>query len=280
MALTREGTSRTIQAGPHRLHYHEAGEGPALLMIHGGGPGASGWSNYQRNIDAFARHYRVIIPDLPGFSLSDKPVIDGSVYKFFADAMIALLDALNIETADIIGNSLGGATAIKLALDAPSRARRLVLMGPGGGLQLFTPRPSEGVKHLFGYYAGEGPTPEKLTGFLACMVHDPAMITPELFKERLEASLLPGLDKSWPFNPSRPPLLEPLWKQYDQIVQPTLLIWGRDDRTLPIDNAWTMLNQIPDVRLHIFGKTGHWAQWERAEEFNRLVTGFLDTVAA
>ena len=275
MTISADETSRFIQAGDHRLHYHDIGQGDVLLMIHGGGPGASGWSNYRRNADALSRHFRLIIPDLPGFSQSDKPVIDGSLYKYFADAMRSLMDALGIGKAHVIGNSLGGATALKLALDTPERVGKLVLMGPGGGLQLFTPRPSEGVKHLFSYYEGEGPTAEKLTGFLSCMVHDPAMITPELFEERLADSLRPGLKESWPFNPHRPPVMEPLWKQYAEVAQPTLIIWGRDDRTVPLDNGWAMLNQIPDVRLHVFGKTGHWAQWERSEEFNRLVLGFL-----
>lgn len=276
MTLTAKQTSKFIQAGELRLHYHEAGAGSALLMIHGGGPGASGWSNYRRNIDALAQHYRVIIPDLPGFSQSDKPLITGSVYQYYADALWNLLAALGVETTHIVGNSLGGAAAIKMALTQPDRVARLVLMGAGGGLPLFTPRPSEGQRHLFKYYEGEGPTPEKLSAFLDCMVYDRTMITDELFKERLQASLLPGLKESWIFNPNRPPVLEPIWKYYDQIQQPTLLIWGRDDRTIPLDHAWMALNQIPDVRLHVFGKTGHWAQWERAEEFNRLILAFLE----
>jgi len=275
MGLTAEGTSKFIQAGKHRLHYHEAGEGPALLMIHGGGPGASGWSNYRRNIDVFSKHFRVIIPDLPGFAQSDKPVIDGSLYKYYSESMRDLLDTLGVEKTHIIGNSLGGATALKLALVTPERVDRLVLMGPGGGLQIYSPRPTEGIKHLFNYYEGDGPTREKLTGFLDCMVHDRTMIDEELFEERLSSSIQPGLKDSWPFNSKRPPVMEPLWKQYDQVQQPTLLIWGRDDRAVPMDNAWAMLNQINDVRLHIFGKTGHWAQWERAQEFNKLVLGFL-----
>jgi 4,5:9,10-diseco-3-hydroxy-5,9,17-trioxoandrosta-1(10),2-diene-4-oate hydrolase len=275
MGLTVEGTSRFIQAGGRRLHYHDAGAGPALLMIHGGGPGAGGWSNYRRNVDALSERFRVVIPDLPGFGRSDKPQITTSLYRFLADAMRDLLDALGIDKAHIVGNSLGGATALKLALDTPDRADRLVLMGAGGGLPLMSPRPSEGQKHLFTYYEGEGPTPEKLDRFLDCMVFDRAAITEELFNERLEASLQPGLKEGWPFSKTRPPILEPLWKDYDRIRSKTLLIWGRDDRTIPLDNAWAMLNQIPDVRLHVFGKTGHWAQWERAPEFNQLVIGFL-----
>lgn len=275
MSLNAQNTSKFVQTGNLKLHYHDAGKGPVLLMIHGGGPGASGWSNYSRNIDALSQHYRLIIPDLPGFGLSEKVQIEGSVYQYYADAMMALLDTLGLEKVHTIGNSLGGATAIKMALDQPKRIVRQVLMGPGGGLQLFTPRPSEGVKHLFSYYEGEGPTKEKLAGFLSCMVHDPAMLTDELVEQRLAASTQPGIAESWIFKKSKPPILETLWRDYDQIQQPTLIVWGRDDRTLTIDNAWAMLNQIPDVRLHVFGKTGHWAQWERAAEFNQLIVGFL-----
>lgn len=275
MPLTKEATSKFVVAGKYRLHYHEAGEGPVLLMIHGGGPGAGAWSNYRRNIDALSTKYRVIMPDLPCFAESDKPRIDTSLFKFMADAMRDLLDTLGVAKAHIIGNSLGGGTALRLALDTPERADRLVLMGSAGGLQLTSPIPSEGAKQLFTYYEDAGPTAEKLNKFLDCMVYDRSMITEELFQERLAASLQPGLKESWPFSLKTMPPVEPLWKEFDRIRHKTLVIWGRDDRTVPLDSAWVMLAQIPDVRLHIFGKTGHWTQWERAEEFNRLVLGFL-----
>lgn len=275
MPLTKEETSKFVVAGKHRLHYHEAGQGPALLMIHGGGPGAGAWSNYRRNIDALSQKFRVIMPDLPCFADSDKPRIDTSLFKFMADAMRNFLDALDIDKAHIVGNSLGGATAIRLVLDTPERANHLVLMGTAGGLQLFSPAPSEGAKHLFTYYDEIGPTPEKLDRFLDCMVYDRSLLTDDLIQERLSASLQPGLKESWPFSPKTMPPIEPLWKEFDRVSNKTLIVWGRDDRTVPMDNAWLMLNQMPDVRLHIFSRTGHWVQWERAEEFNRLVLGFL-----
>jgi pimeloyl-ACP methyl ester carboxylesterase len=132
MALTEEGTSKFIQAGPLKLHYHEAGQGPALVMIHGGGPGAGGWSNYRRNVDHFAGHFRVILPDLPGFAKSDKPKIESGLLGFMAKAIHDLMDALDIPRANFIGNSLGGGTTLKFALDYPDRAQRLVLMGAPG----------------------------------------------------------------------------------------------------------------------------------------------------
>ncbi|HLX37960.1 MAG TPA: alpha/beta fold hydrolase, partial [Candidatus Binataceae bacterium] len=137
MAFTEEATSKFVQAGTVKLRYHEAGRGPTLIMIHGGGPGAGGWSNYRRNVDHFAERFRVILPDLPGFAKSDKPKIEGGILTFMAKAIKDLMDALDISRAHFVGNSLGGATTMKLAVDYPDRADRLVLMG-APGLALFT----------------------------------------------------------------------------------------------------------------------------------------------
>lgn len=275
MPLTEEGTSKFVQAGPLKLHYHEAGSGPPLVMIHGGGPGAGGWSNYRRNVDELSKRFHLIVPDLPGFAKSDKPKIEGGLFASLARAMRDLLDALDIKRASFIGNSLGGGTTLKFALDNPDRADRLVLMGAAGGLQLFTPFPSEGIKPLLDYYEAPGPSLEKLRAFINVMVFDGSQVTEELLKERYAASIQPDLIANPTISRSRPLLIEPLWKDLANIRQKTLIIWGRDDRTVPLDNAWVMLNQIPDVRLHVFGRCGHWAQWEKALEFNRLVTGFL-----
>ncbi len=275
MALTEEGTSKFVQAGPLKLHYHEAGKGPVLIMIHGGGPGAGGWSNYRRNIDFFAEHFRVIVPDLPGFAKSDKPKMEGGMFAFFSKSIRDLMDTLDIPRASFIGNSLGGGTTVKLALDSPDRADKLVMMGAGGSLPIFTPVPSEGIKHLISYYMPPGPSIEKLKAFLNVMVYDSSQLTEELIKERYAASTQPEILANPIFSPTRPVLPEPLWQSLNNLRQKTLLVWGRDDRTITLDNAFIMLNQIQDVRLHVFGRCGHWAQWEKAPEFNRLVLDFL-----
>ncbi len=194
MPLTEEGTSKFIQAGPLKLHYHEAGKGPALIMIHGGGPGAGGWSNYRRNVDHFAEHFRVILPDLPGFAKSDKPKIEGGMFGFMAKAIHGLMDALDIPRANFVGNSLGGGTTLKFALDYPDRAQRIVLMG-APGLPVFTPQPAEGIKYLLDYYEKPGPSMEKLRNFLNVMVYDGSQLTDQLIKERYEASIQPDLDR-------------------------------------------------------------------------------------
>jgi 4,5:9,10-diseco-3-hydroxy-5,9,17-trioxoandrosta-1(10),2-diene-4-oate hydrolase len=274
MPLTEEGTSKFAQAGPLKLHYHEAGKGPVLIMIHGGGPGAGGWSNYRRNVEHFAERFRVILPDLPGFAKSDKPKIEGGLLGFMAKAIHDLMDALDIPRANFVGNSLGGGTTFKFALDYPDRAQRLVLMG-APGLAVFTPQPAEGIKHLLEYYEAPGPSMEKLRAFLNVMVYDGSQLTDQLIKERYAASIQPDLIANPILSRSRPIMPEPLWKEFAKIKHKTLLIWGRDDRTVTLDNSFLMLNQLPDVRLHVFGKCGHWAQWEKAPEFNRLVVDFL-----
>jgi 4,5:9,10-diseco-3-hydroxy-5,9,17-trioxoandrosta-1(10),2-diene-4-oate hydrolase len=122
------------------LHYDEAGQGPVTVMLHGGGPGASGMSNFGRNLPVFAGHFRTLVVDQPGYGKSDKPPVEGNYFTFAADALKTLLDELGIEKTHLVGNSLGGGTAVRFALTYPERAGRLVLMAPGGlSLNVFAP---------------------------------------------------------------------------------------------------------------------------------------------
>src|SRR5215471_17290222 len=149
-----------------RLHYTEAGAGEGgtpVVLLHGGGPGASGLSNFGANLPVFAKRFRTIVVDQPGFGRSDKPPVTGSYFTFAADALAELLTGLGAERVHLIGNSLGGGTAVRFALNYPGRAVRLVLMGPGGlSLNVFAPDPTEGVKRLMEFAAPPGPTREKL----------------------------------------------------------------------------------------------------------------------
>src|ERR1700677_3763258 len=110
-----------------KLHFSQAGEGPVVVMLHGGGPGASGLSNFGRNLPVFAEHFRTIVVDQPGFGKSDKPPVKGNYFSFAAAAVAELLQELGIERASLVGNSLGGGTAVRFALNYPERTDRLVL---------------------------------------------------------------------------------------------------------------------------------------------------------
>jgi 4,5:9,10-diseco-3-hydroxy-5,9,17-trioxoandrosta-1(10),2-diene-4-oate hydrolase len=266
-----------------RLHYHELGEGndETVIFLHGGGPGASAWSNFGRNLPVFAKSYRVLAIDQPGFGESDKPVDHPQYFSHSAEAVVGLMDALGVERAHFVGNSLGGGAAVRLALDHPTRAGRLVLMGPGGlSVNVFSPDPTEGVKNLSRFGAPPGPTKEKLEEFLRVMVYDQSLITEELLEDRFAAASTPeslAAMRAMGSSFMRPETYEQgmLWREAHRLRQRVLLIWGREDRVNPLDGALLALKTIPRAQLHVFGHCGHWAQLEKFDEFNRLALDFL-----
>lgn len=270
-----------VQAGSLKLHYHEAGAEHAetVILLHGGGPGASAWSNFGRNLPEFAKHYRTIAVDQPGFGRSDKPTEHPQYFRHSADAVVGLMDALGIERAHFVGNSLGGGAAVRLALNHGKRAGRLVLMGPGGlSVNLFAPDPTEGVKNL-GRFAAQ-PSRERMEAFLRIMVHDQSLITDELIDDRFAAANTPeslAAMRAMGMSFAQPDSYEEgmLWREAHRLRQRVLLIWGREDRVNPLDGALVALKTIPRAQLHVFGGCGHWAQLEKFDEFNRLALDFL-----
>ncbi|MEV5713502.1 4,5:9,10-diseco-3-hydroxy-5,9,17-trioxoandrosta-1(10),2-diene-4-oate hydrolase [Amycolatopsis mediterranei] len=270
-----------VQAGSLKLHYHEAGAEHAetVILLHGGGPGASAWSNFGRNLPEFAKHYRTIAVDQPGFGRSDKPAEHPQYFRHSADAVAGLMDALGVERAHFVGNSLGGGAAVRFALNHGKRAGRLVLMGPGGlSVNLFAPDPTEGVKNL-GRFAAH-PSRERMEAFLRIMVHDQALITDELIDERFAAANTPeslAAMRAMGMSFAQPDSYEEgmLWREAHRLRQRVLLIWGREDRVNPLDGALLALKTIPRAQLHVFGGCGHWAQLEKFDEFNRLALDFL-----
>ena len=287
-------TSRFAEAGGMRLHYHQAGPdggtpaggtpagGTPVVLLHGGGPGASAWSNFGRNLPAFAGRFRTLMVDQPGFGSSDKPPVTGNYFTFAADALAALLDKLGIDKVQLVGNSLGGGTAVRFALRFPQRAGRLVLMGPGGlSLNLLAPDPTEGIRALMDFPAPPGPSKAKLEAFLRTMVFNQALITDELVDERFAAASDPAalaamasMGASF-FDPaSADDGL--LWREAHRLRQPVLLVWGREDRVNPLDGALVALKLIRRAQLHVFSGCGHWVQLEKSEEFNQLTISFLE----
>ncbi|GAA2807937.1 alpha/beta fold hydrolase [Mycolicibacterium pallens] len=256
------------------------GDAPAVVLLHGGGPGASGLSNYSRNIEALARNFRVVVPDMPGYGRSSKYVDHDDPFGFLADRVRGLLDELNLPTAHLVGNSYGGAAALRLALDTPQRVDRLVLMGPGG---IGTTRglPTDGLKRLLAYYGGDGPSRDKLAEFIRTyLVYDGAAVPDELIDLRYQASIDPEVVANPPLR--RPSGLRTLWRmdltrdsRLRGLRTPTLVLWGRDDKVNRPAGGPLLLKMMPNAELVMTSHTGHWMQWERADLFNRLVTEFL-----
>jgi 2-hydroxy-6-oxonona-2,4-dienedioate hydrolase len=284
-AITEASTSKfaKVSEGPlknFKIHYNDAGSGEAVVMMHGSGPGASGWSNFSRNVEPLVNAgYRVLLVDSPGWNKSDPIVVkEGSRNVHNAAAVMGVLDTLDIKTAHLIGNSMGGGSALELALTYPDRLGRLVIMGGrAGGPSLFVPGPPEGIKRLTETYVT--PTMEKLAEMLNVFVYDPSKLTDELIKSRLNNMLehrehLENFVTSMRSNPRD--RLHDISLRVPEIKAKTLITWGRDDRFVPLDAGLKLLWLLPNARMHVFSQCGHWAQWEHAEEFNRLIISFFE----
>lgn len=272
-------TSRTATVGGQRIHYNEAGEGPVAILLHGAGPGVSGWANFADNLPVFAGSFRTLVVDQPGFGASETAAYEGDFFTHSAAAVVGLMDELGIEKAHIVGNSLGGGVGTRMALDHPGRVDRLALMGPGGmTARLFTPEPTLGHTRLYDFNAA--PSREKLAVFMRGMVHDASFVTEEMIDDRFERSQRPGAAEA--FERFRTSFLTPegsrrmqLWREAAAIEHETLLLWGREDLVNPYDGGLFAFSLMPNVSLHVMSRCGHWAQVERAREFNRVVIGFL-----
>ncbi|MFI9628795.1 alpha/beta fold hydrolase [Streptomyces sp. NPDC052042] len=275
MTPTEQSTSRLVEAAGVRLHLHEAGRGPLLLCVHGGAPGAYGWGNFGQNMAAFSKRFRTVIVDLPGYGKSDKPAIEGGRHAFYAKVFAALVRELGEERAHVVGMATGGAAAIAMSVDHPDVVERLVLVSSAGGLPLFTPTPSEGQKVIRDYYGGDGPSRAKMRAYLEMMMYNRSAVTDELVDERYLASVAPDFMAQAPEGHGTPAVNEPVWNRLHEIAARTLVVWGRDNRVQGYDNALFMLNRIPDVEIHVYGRTGLWVPFERARRFESLVTGFL-----
>lgn len=287
MSISTEGrvAQRTITIDDGReLFVSEAGEGAPVVLLHGGGPGASGLSNFARNLDALAARHRVIVPDLPGYGRSAKTLDHADPFRSLGDAVRGLLDALGLERAHLVGNSYGGAAALRMALDTPERADRLVLMGPGG---IGTTRglPTDGLKALLAYYGGDGPSREKLDTFIRTyLVADGATVPAEVVDERYAASLDPEVVANPPLRrPSGPFAPRTLWrmdftrdKKLATLPNPVLVVWGAEDKVNRPSGGPMLARTIPNCELWEVPAAGHWVQWEEADAFNARVLAFLD----
>lgn len=274
MVITRElATGRFAVADGIRIHYGDVGEGDPVVLLHGAGPGADAWGNFRSNVDDLAGRHRLLLPDLPRFGRSDKTRTDLPRLDFLAGAIVAFLDAIGVERAHFIGNSLGGQTALKLAIDCPERVGRVVVVGSNAmSRSVMSPQPAEAVRLISAYYQDAGPSPERMRALLEVLVYDRSRVTDELVAERYAASVDP---ETVAINREGHWGRQSLDGELGRLEAPTLIVWGQDDRASPIDAALMMLRLIPDARLHVFNRCGHWAHVEHAAEFDRLVLDFL-----
>lgn len=279
--LTYESTLRELQTDSGVLRYHEAGEGPPLLMLHGSGPGVTGWRNFRGNLAVFAEHFRCLVLEFPGFGVSD--ATDQHPMMAAPEAVVRFLDGLGLDQVNVIGNSMGGMVATRVAISHPDRIRRLVTIG-GAGRNIFSPSPGEGINLLMEFT--DNPTRERLVEWLNSMVYDRSLVTEELIEERWQQATDPDTLASARKMYSRKAMeasaaaaaksdQPPQWAMLHKVQAKTLITWGRDDRVSPLDMALIPMRAIPDVELHVFPNCGHWAMIEQKQAWESAVLSFL-----
>ena len=279
--IDHDETLREVTTSRGVLRYHEAGDGPALLLLHGSGPGVTGWRNYRGNLAFFARHFRCLVLEFPGFGVSDDfgghPMLDAQ------GSVVAFTDALGLDRVDVIGNSMGGGVGINFAINHGDRIGKLITIG-GIGVNIFSPGPSEGIRLLQEFT--EEPTRQRLIDWLHSMVYDPALVTEELIEERWALATDPdtlGAARRMYGKAAFAAMMEmmrnadfPLpWALMHKVKAPTLLTWGRDDRVSPLDMGLVPMRTIPNAELHVFPNCGHWVMIEAKAAFERTALSFL-----
>ena len=261
-----------IRTGTFETNVHDAGQGAPVLLIHGSGPGVSAWANWRLVLPALSERRRVIAPDMVGFGYTDRPAGMRYGMDTWVRQALYVLDALGLERVDLVGNSFGGGLALALAIRAPQRVRRLVLMGSVGVPFPITP----GLDAVWGYQ----PSLEAMRALLDVFAHDRSLVDDELARMRYEARVQPGFQESYAemFPAPRQASVDAMASAEADIralPHETLVIHGREDKVIPLSNSLTLARWIPNAQLHVFGHCGHWIQIEHSNRFNRLVGDFL-----
>lgn len=275
--FTYEGTHRVVTTADYDIQINDAGAGHPIIMIHGTGPGATGWSNFEANVQELGAKYRCIAVTMPGWGESSPQ--DLATGRDQGETIRQLMDALDIEKAAFIGNSMGGGVATVMATRHPERVTHMITMGAGiwGPAVVGPTGLSEGLRALWAAY--EEPTPANFKQLVSVMCFDPAFATDELAKERAElAASRPEHLRNWldlmSAGRGADGFVEAAAKLPETTV-PTLLIHGRDDRTVHFELSLRALSLIPQARLVLLNRCGHWAQLEHAATFNHMVDDFI-----
>jgi pimeloyl-ACP methyl ester carboxylesterase len=273
------------QAAQHRLeidgrevNYCELGEGPAILFVHGLG---ASWQSWLEQMPEFAASHRVVAMDLPGFGYSESPSEDISI-EYYARWTAQFMDVLGIESAAVVGNSMGGFVSAELAIKVPARVQRLVFVSAAIFWQnrrraqplVQLARMSDAVVARALVRATDDIATRRRLRYAALATAGfryPQYVSDELAHEMVRSArrtdgFLPALQALAGYD---------LEEELPKISCPTLIVWGANDQLVSVKDAERLEDLIPDSRREVFERTGHVAMLERPERFNRLLREFL-----
>ncbi len=272
---------RWVQAAGKPINVIDLGEGPAIVFVHG----LSGsWPNWLEQLPVFAVHHRVIAMDLPGFGHSPMPAEQITI-SGYARILDELLETLEVSAATVVGNSMGGFVSAELAIAFPQRVERLVLVSAAGistngrrDVQRAVPALRRIERVVAAYTTWVAAHSEAVVRYpalrnaaLGLVTRHPRRLNPALAAEQLRGAGKPGFLQALQAN-----LDYPIRERLPEIACPTLIVWGEQDRVIPVRDAGVFEQLIAGSRKVLFEETGHMAMLERPAAFNELLEEFLD----
>jgi pimeloyl-ACP methyl ester carboxylesterase len=284
MRLPEGVVSSFVNVNGLRTHFVAAGSGDPVVLVHGAGPGASGWTGWRETIPFLAKHYRVYALDTLGFGYTDKPT--NITYSDAAGVrhLGGFIDALCLDKLLLCGNSRGAYLAARYLLDYPERVRALGMVSSGSiaaamGLER---RPDQmGGMQALEEFDG---TREGMRKFLQVIVNDQSKISDELLDNRMQIAALPGHDyarksqsayrKSLKSDPNQHQLFD-IRHRLPRVTIPMLMVWGGKDRFAPPEFADALQKLLPNVKFVKLENSGHQAQNDESDRFNDLVLKFF-----
>jgi len=259
-----------VAIGDHVLHYLSYGDGPAVVLLHGSGPGASGFSNFKQNIDTIvSAGRRAIIFDMIGFGYSSKPVDCDYTTELFAQTITGALQKIGVEKCVLLGNSLGGAVGIRIALDHPELVEGMVLMAPGGieDNEVYYAMP--GIQKMIAEFVGKTLDFEGLRSLLSMLVHDDHLVDDALVAERFT------ILETQPTEVLSRLKVASMASELGKLKVPILGFWGRNDQFTPMSGFQKFIDACDHCTFTIVSNCGHWVMVEQADMFNAQLTHFL-----
>jgi pimeloyl-ACP methyl ester carboxylesterase len=249
------------------------GSGHPLILIHGASPGASSLVNWKLNLEPLAdAGFAVYAYDQPGFGYTENPADHSIEYR--VNHVKALIDLLKLERYHVVGNSVGGYIAARLALE-DNRVRTFVTTTSGS----LSPAGSAASQSLAQKHAADlreyEPSMENMRKLTFGTIFNKALVTEELVRERYEMSI--GKNYEAQVGRRTAAKQRPVYDELSKLRVKSLLLWGNNDHGVSVERGVELFQRIPAAEFHLFDKCAHWVQWDQADRFNLLVSDFLSS---